>query len=1044
MHTLLENIDRHRRTWLLQNIVDTLALSLDMPLQLISIQAAGNLYDLCISQYADEVAHMSPGKEEFSAFLAQLANGKIDTVRYFFVNQAKWQRPMSALSDAIQATRPSYSGPLFTILRRTCGWKWWECCLHSSNIDHMLRNSLLEGDRAEPRKYTFGDVSFFYIYIKSPIPGTVVVAGPIFAPPENGKVNSISTLISETIAVMTATKYQPLFDPERLSRLAEVRTFGSIFDVAERLGKAWQALRILLITKVGERRLSQEDLISITEWSIFLANATKQQGYWSDSPDGARLCNGEINLYYPMFDAFKSGINPYVDRNPQVIAAAKISTNSGNVTQVSSTILEHRAVRVAKNIDGMTGRLYADEQSLKQMPSHYAHPLVPLDITLSRTLDDIHTQRHSHFLEHFLIVRTDLNDQFGLFTRARQHKREEQELGSIHDPRIDFSAARLAQHVASILNADICAMYRYNHSTQVLNVLGHYHSQNDEEWLSLHQQKMAAVANYAERYESICYRAIDSDTQRVCYEFDPVTKVAYPENEILLIPGDRNDVLEAMPKSGRSAIATPLTVFGKPWGILELIGLYPGQFAAFNHAIVAELAGVIAPIFYNQFMIESLRRLNQIFSLSKSIEEKFASVCVETSELLLCAGASIWMSDPSRPENLVCLGLYTHSINDGHISRRISNERLIARVQKDSFGAFLESGAKWIQSSLDYDGLHSQELKSRLKAGGIGSVCTIKIPKQTERGRYGVIFLYNRNSQIYDDRWEEIFAFYGKHLSILASALLIQEGWERRGRNIIGHEIKLHANLMSSLIDSACRLVKLSLARSRSFNSNDNRHILTEEDARKLEHILHDSYHAKNNLDSTLAFLTSDALREVMWSEEEPAVTMAEIYMRQRPLEELNLRRQMSQVMRLSSKPRHIRSSAIGVSHYLPRILMHKANLMTILHNIFSNAFKYSASGTEVLISAVLKPGGIELNISNRGLRLKSGEKNRLFTMNFRGEEARSRDIEGTGRGLFIARSVARLYGINIRHQERILHDNDVYSDHIFTITIPKRLLKEV
>lgn len=85
--------------------------------------------------------------------------------------------------------------------------------------------------------------------------------------------------------------------------------------------------------------------------------------------------------------------------------------------------------------------------------------------------------------------------------------------------------------------------------------------------------------------------------------------------------------------------------------------------------------------------------------------------------------------------------------------------------------------------------------------------------------------------------------------------------------------------------------------------------------------------------------------------------------------------------------------------------------LRQLLLILADNAVKYSHSGGVIEISLTARNGRAFLAITNPGMRLPSASQARVFERFFRGDEAHSRAIEGSGLGLSIAKSIAEAHG---------------------------------
>ncbi len=85
-----------------------------------------------------------------------------------------------------------------------------------------------------------------------------------------------------------------------------------------------------------------------------------------------------------------------------------------------------------------------------------------------------------------------------------------------------------------------------------------------------------------------------------------------------------------------------------------------------------------------------------------------------------------------------------------------------------------------------------------------------------------------------------------------------------------------------------------------------------------------------------------------------------------------------------------------------------------VLINLVSNALQYTLAG-EVSMGFLVQEQWVEFFVSDTGIGISEEEQKRLFEHFYRGEEAISRAIGGTGLGLNIAQELAALLGGSIR-----------------------------
>jgi two-component system sensor histidine kinase KdpD len=83
-----------------------------------------------------------------------------------------------------------------------------------------------------------------------------------------------------------------------------------------------------------------------------------------------------------------------------------------------------------------------------------------------------------------------------------------------------------------------------------------------------------------------------------------------------------------------------------------------------------------------------------------------------------------------------------------------------------------------------------------------------------------------------------------------------------------------------------------------------------------------------------------------------------------------------------------------------------------LLVNLLENAARHTPPGTEVLVRAEGGPGGLVLEVADRGPGVAPGEEEKVFERFHRGGRATG---QGAGLGLAIARAIAEVHGGTLR-----------------------------
>ncbi len=103
-----------------------------------------------------------------------------------------------------------------------------------------------------------------------------------------------------------------------------------------------------------------------------------------------------------------------------------------------------------------------------------------------------------------------------------------------------------------------------------------------------------------------------------------------------------------------------------------------------------------------------------------------------------------------------------------------------------------------------------------------------------------------------------------------------------------------------------------------------------------------------------------------------------------------------------------------------------------VVANLVNNAIKYSSKGGTVLVKVWTEPDQIALAVKDEGIGIAPQHLDSLFERFYRVKSEQTRKIEGTGLGLYIARSIVE------QHGGRITVESTPGVGSTFTIFLPK------
>ena len=114
------------------------------------------------------------------------------------------------------------------------------------------------------------------------------------------------------------------------------------------------------------------------------------------------------------------------------------------------------------------------------------------------------------------------------------------------------------------------------------------------------------------------------------------------------------------------------------------------------------------------------------------------------------------------------------------------------------------------------------------------------------------------------------------------------------------------------------------------------------------------------------------------------------------------------------------------------RVVTDGGRVSQILLNLLSNAVKFSERG-EILVRAQVKDGATEISIKDTGIGIATENLERIFEPFWQVEQSSTRRVGGTGLGLSVSRSLARLLGGDVTVESKLGEGST------FTVSVPAR-----
>lgn len=1015
--------------WTLQIILNVFALSLEIPLRAFDRNLAksfwaraGQLSPIFAQRFSSEVEFLNSVRN----MSEDLQNGLSAIVN----EQSIWRGIYLELGKKLWVTSACYEYPLILAFRSYWPWRWWQTLwtLDRLRNDSAAQNICYFGTENEDFQVAFADLHRLQ---------AVLVAGPVWSPVANRTGDYFSThralpMVQSFWQAIESAKHEQKYSLTRLERLSETRKAISGRDLQERVRIAQLALMQLLTMRFPiAHRPDQCDLIGIAEWALFTTQTVMSiDAIEPAHPDVLRAIErDQWSMAYRIDRSYRNANFHSQKQSGEGCPSWVITDYPNNITgrnfpgfvfvtspprdfEVSEDAHKNLVIRKSSN-----NKLDAEDKRFREV----------LEVKLSRYLGTLENRIHANKMENLYFLREWLTDNFGAPTAPAGVEESWRE----HEEKISFDVVR---RLSQLVHSEISTLYRYNSPVRELRALGVYHTWNEfEVWKERFPEIMRDAAKSPEmRQTSLSYRAIDHATCTFSRMYDPQTGAADPPGETLI----------KLPKGavpGRCGIAVPICVFERPWGILEVVGARPYQFRWEDLRLVEDVATLLSPFYYHQWFLRNLHGLNRVaVDRNMRLKEKYNEICRRLAAIFSCHSVVMWLRSRKRPNQFICEGWY----NRPDLDQEAATQRPIPRmsfVDSDTEAVsmwVMQQRKIWWQGTIGEGRLAGKWLEKRYTKGLLGlnikTVAFIPVPSKTGIHRAS-LSIFSDNIAYFDKKWEPIVIFVRRYLSLLLEAIHAHEDLERTARQIITHEMKTNVEIIR---DRAKLLVNLI----------DGNVKTTDQMQYRLNILCQDLETHSHDLTRTMTLLSSEKLSNFLTSNDNPVVLEAQTRQKNEYAQRIDIREQFNIIFRSNReamKAKGIYIQYVGPNHG-PYIFIHPENFREILINLLSNALKYTPKFRSVYARIVEKERSVNFSVINEGNRLLCGDESRIFQKGFRGANALEINEDGQGLGLFIAREICNLYGIDLLYRSR--DDNGGSPNlcfHEFTVSIPKTMVDE-
>ena len=123
----------------------------------------------------------------------------------------------------------------------------------------------------------------------------------------------------------------------------------------------------------------------------------------------------------------------------------------------------------------------------------------------------------------------------------------------------------------------------------------------------------------------------------------------------------------------------------------------------------------------------------------------------------------------------------------------------------------------------------------------------------------------------------------------------------------------------------------------------------------------------------------------------------------------------------------------VNVAPKLPKLLWDKDKMSAAVVNLLGNAAKYTPEDGRVTLNVTATSSNLEITVEDSGIGIRAEELPKVFDKFFRSDDARIRDIPGSGLGLAFTQEVARL------HRGKVTAHSELNKGTKFVLSVPLR-----
>ena len=1024
--------------WMLQSVIDTLAISQSLPLRLLHLDEFNNLYHYFFNSKPENAQFKKqyPQKSDFDQFCSKLVDWADSS---FCCETNNYNDQLDQLTDIYDTFShrifPVLPAKLHTLefLNQTVIKSWrifsvlylyHELCISkSTNKESNKRQGIIN----DTYGLKFFDLSYMSIpdyRAKNVSDKTdcklLLLIGPVF-------IQEQDSLLDENTQDKTVyAKIQRILNDFAKNRHDNIHIRESYFRQAlhqetiyckeyvkthsETVADSWRAL---LKTKIKGRDKTTPKLLKLLSlWALLntqLQYENKRYGGNLEQNQALYLSNDECckeEKSYLYFKAFQNihqenkkpglNLNLHVDFNYQAEEFEQSSLN-----------------------DPIGGKF------LKRF----------------RAFDRKHRQLNSNRL---LILELWLNGVFsGLVSEEGEIRKQ------------------LAAWICAVMRADISEIIDYHPQNPKKPLRETFIFSRKNNYQECTQELRGKLENLDERRQkkSSIYQTIKTGKSKLCPSraCGDCNLITYSQLGLDHIPDEESELV------------IPIKFNGRVLGIIEVASFTPWRLGISHRSILSSIATQLAGYWYQVRYFDALKTVQKeilnFYTLgvtgNKSEENLYNEICKQSATLFLSLGAGLWIKEKIS-KSFIRKGFHQVEINKDRIDPEKNNQ--IAKIVKET-QEYLKEGKRIPHINIakkDFKQIDSEN-REILKQKGIKCIHYIPIINYSHQPEViAILSIYDDTDQGYDDSWKYISQFYSDHLSSVIDSILTHLTnqvtrvalFEHELRDAVSHlSYKTLKTLtpLSKTVDDLSRNIDILntpkfghyIFRAKLFGDLSNSFDLKklQDSVYRLKNTINlpekDIRYLVKTLEHKISVIDDKRLDEYKKEHREAiksltAVTdqpdFIDFVVREGLLdteeEETNIKEVINYVIEGSDAPRH--SDALDKI-----VLIKKKALILVFRNLWENALKYRVrqSDTVLIDASTSRTGALLLSMSNSSKGYSKDELGQLTEPGFRTENTHvvgKINSLNKGLGLYLVSNLCKhIMGISFKITQKKRSDNN-------------------